>query len=216
LSGNFVYVEVAVSGSEKALAQFRATYLPFSFTLVEPPPSRLNLDRNNLVQTGYQALYGEWEAIAKQWMLKEPASRLGLPFPLTSREGVVSCLELLEEQGHYLGFGREYKRNLDDFGHGTLADWCDEHWGTSKDAEGVRASEDNDGIILRFVADKYPKKLLTKLSMATPGLEMRVTHFDERCRKGAIATTKGGQQVGTVSLSREEMLSHLQRHRDWR
>lgn len=94
VSGNFVHTQLVARGDAKDVRTLVARYVDgahFQLSKAMPVPADLDFELNNLVKTGYDALYGDWQSVARQWMLKEYADNLNLPFPLESREDVTTA-----------------------------------------------------------------------------------------------------------------------------
>jgi hypothetical protein len=198
MSNNFYYMKIVISGARDEVDEFRATYLmgnAFDFGAIIPMPSNLDMDFNNLVETGYEALYGDWAKVAKFWMFKEPAQQKGYLFPLESREEVIDCLKSFACADSYLVSGRRFQENLDNFGHGSRVTWREESWGARGNAEGTKVATFEGMLVFWFIIDKYPAKVLRKLSCLHPALNFRISMVDENKRIGRKFRLANGREI---------------------
>jgi hypothetical protein len=213
VSGNFVYVKIVVCGDSHSREEFKARHLKggqLDLNTVIPMPVELDIDHDNLLQTGYDALYGDWRNVAKQWMLKESADEFGYPFPLESREEVLTCLRSLDGADNYLVPAQRYKRNLERFGHGTAITWREANWGTRSKLDGVKIRETDDAVVIRFVCDAYSGKAIVELSRLWPALEFKVAHVDEYKRQARSLVVKSGREGRKVKESPVELMRNIE------
>jgi hypothetical protein len=173
-------------------------------------PAELDIEDNNLLQTGYDALYGDWRNVARQWMLKEPAEKFGYLFPLESRQEVLRCLRSLESAESYLGPAERYKANIDRFGHGTATTWREANWGTRGKLDGVKIRETDEAVVIRFVCDTYPGKAILELSRRYPALDFKVIHVDEYKRHARSLVVKNGREGRKIKETPLEILRSIQ------
>ncbi len=216
MAGNFNYVKVEIHGDVETLTTFtRESGLPGGFDLnaIDPMPSELDLQKTNLVETGYNAQYGEWQNVARQWMLKELAAEKGYPFPLESRDQVLDCLHALDVRDSYLGPGRRFADNLARFGHGSGETWREEHWGTRDSPDGVKVSITADGVCIWFVIDKFPIKVMKKMSKKYPDLRFDFTYGDDALRNGRGLTLTNGREGAKEKLPKEALPGFLEEYR---
>jgi hypothetical protein len=183
---DYVTSLIELSGSTDPLMAFSAKHLAtgtFDFNTVVPMPSDLQIESSSAVETGYAALYGDWQTEAARWMFKEPAQEFGFPFPLESREQVIQCLQSFDCADMYLLPARAYHQNLAKYGHGDWYGWCSQHWGTKWNADEVRVLQAPDRVALSFVtAGSYPKPILKTLSLSYPEIAFHVRYYDEHFR----------------------------------
>jgi hypothetical protein len=168
----------------------------FDFNTVVPMPPSLEIKSDSSVETGYAALYGNWQEVAGYWMFKEPAAAFGYPFPLQSREQVVACLRSFDCADMYLAPAEQYHRNVIEHGHGDWYGWCQQHWGTKWNADDVSIEASDSAIAIRFVtAGKYPRPILKVLSTSFPSLHFHVRHVDEYLRRGKDFVLVKGREI---------------------
>lgn len=160
-------------------------------------PAELEIEESSAVTTGYDALYGDWTEPAKYWTWKEAAAQLGLPFPLQSREELLACIRSLECADMYLVPARQFKENMERYGHGSWYGWCKEHWGTKWNAEDSSVLATPDQVLVRFTAAQaFPRKVVVGLSKRWPSITMHVCYADEHARWGKDFVLSNGKEVG--------------------
>jgi len=207
MAGNFFYVKLVVSADSSLLKKFEAYHLldgGFDLNSILQLPQELDLEFNNMVEAGYDALYGDWKKPAKFWMLKEAAAAFYFPFPLEGRDQVVRCLKTLDCAESYLGPGQRYKENLEKFGHGSRETWQKENWGTDDNACGVKVFKGDDQALIWFVSNNYPAKAVKRLSRLYPEGIFTVWYVDDFKRTGMNASLKNGREFDKRKLAREE------------
>lgn len=168
-------------------------------------PNELDMEFDNLLETGYDALYGDWQKVAKQWMLKAWAVEKGYSFPLESRDQVIACLESLDCAGKYLVPGNRFKKNLDKYGHGTHEGWREKHWGSRDNAVGVKIVASENPIIFWFIIDKYPARAMKGMSLKYPCINFQVYYADEHKRSGRKLVLHRGTETEKDKISGEEI-----------
>lgn len=203
-----------ITGPAEELAEFKRAHLvrgTFDFNTIISMPQSLAIDSTSCVETGYAALYGNWEEVAKYWMFKEPAGKFGYPFPLLSREQVVACLKSFDCADMYLVPAEQYHKNILEYGHGDWHGWCLEHWGTKWNADEVCITESDDKVSIKFVtAGKYPAPVLKKLSSAFPSLQFHVRYVDEFRRWGKDFVLSNGKETKKVKRTPREIEAEIQ------
>lgn len=208
MSGNFNYfkVEAKGEGADTALCAGelfgKAMAVDFNSAIAMPP--ELDLEWTNVVETGYEAIYGDWEKVARQWMFKEPAARLGLAFPLESREDLLQAFKTMDAWPEYKALADRVAENISRHGIATREPWQLKHWGTEGNAEGAKV-ETRDGITTAwFIANKCPTPVLKTWSKRCPGIDFKVVYADDHLRGGKRFLMRGGRVGDQESLSREE------------
>jgi hypothetical protein len=208
---------IEISGSTDALAGFSAAHLEsgsFDFNTVHRMPPELQIESSSAVETGYAALYGDWQLEAGRWMFKEPAQQFGFPFPLESREQVIKCLQSFDCADMYLLPARTYHENVLRHGHGDWYGWCTEHWGTKWNADDVRIAQAHERVALSFVtAGSYPKPILKKLSLSFPGLAFRVRCYEEHCRWARDFVLSKGRETQKQKRPAREIANEVEAFR---
>ena len=191
---------VEVSGAAHALELLRREQFGagrFSFNTIVPMPAELDLPLNNFVEDGFDALFGDWSRLSARWMLKEAAELRGYPFPLTSRDQVLDCLNALGEDGERrLALGRRFQSNLERHGHGHAAAWRKEYWGVAADVDEVVAEISLDAVSVAFRCDTpFPRKALIQLSKRYPELRMAVSCASETGKRGRKLVLHKGREI---------------------
>lgn len=199
-----------LSGSDDALQSFSRRHLAnsrFSLDSLDPVPKELKYEMSNLVEDGYDALYGDWTKLSGRQMFKDAAEARGFPFPLESRDQIVECFHAFGEVGEqYFPLGHCFHSNLERYGHGHERTWCEEHWGMDSDVEESLAEILLDVIRIAFSSDgSIPQKTLKLLSLAHPGLTFCVYSLSESGRRGKKFDMKNGKQLKKYSASDEEI-----------
>ncbi len=182
MSFNFVYVQICISGDPFELQACLATHLvrgQLDFSTIIPMPTELDFEYNNLVDTGYKALFGAWEEIAKYWLLKEAAYEFGYAFPLQSRSETVKCLRSLDCADLYVLPALRYAENLEKLKHGAASSWQLAHWGAEGNAEGTQVQMIDCVPTLWFVATRIPKHVLVKMSERYHHLDFTISTTDD-------------------------------------
>ena len=204
-----VFVKMTVSGDTKLLQQCAATNFAsgcFDYNTVIPMPAELDIQESSSVTTGYDALFGDWTEPAKYWTWKEAASSLGLPFPLESREQLLACIRSLDCAAMYLEPARQYKENIDRFGHGSWYGWCQQHWGTKWNAEDSVVTLESQQLVVTFTAaSAFPKPVLSALSRKWPELDFKVLYVDEHLRRGRDFCIRNGKETAKTKRSPAEI-----------
>lgn len=206
-----VFSKIVITGEHGALEHCREAHFvagSFDFNSVVPMPHELHLEESSAVETGYDALYGDWTKPAQYWTWKDAAACLGHPFPLQSREQLLACIQSLECAEMYLAPARQYKENMEKYGHGTSYGWCKEHWGTKWNAEDARVAADPARLVVRFTtANSFPKPIAVALSRKWPDLDMRVLYVDEHLRWGRDYRLRKGREVEKAKRAPSEILA---------
>jgi hypothetical protein len=196
---DYVSSLIEITGPAEQLAEFNCLHLvggTFDFNTVCPMPPGLDIESSSAVETGYAALYGNWQEISHFAMFKEPAQSLGFPFPLSSREQVIACLRSFECADMYLVPAKQYHKNITEHGYGDWYGWCREHWGTKWNADEVSVAITSEKIVVKFVtAGAYPKPILKSLSLMFASLEFHIRHIDERHRTGKDFVLLKGKEL---------------------
>lgn len=216
MSSNFYYVKVQVQGESELLALFQRECLRtggLDFDSIEPMPLELDFEKTNLLETGYNALYGEWREVARQWMLKEDAGKKGYPFPLESREQVLACLSALDRSESYLGPGKRFQDNLAKFGHGSRETWREQHWGSQHSPDGVKVSTEIGAVCIWFVIDKFPIKVMKAMSKKYPQLRFDVSYADDAMRNGRRLNLTNGREGSKEKISKEKLRGFIEEYR---
>ena len=208
-----VFLKLILTGETEVLAQCRESHFAqntFDFNSVVPMPTELEIEESSAVETGYAALYGDWTEPAGYWTWKEAASNLGYPFPLESREQLLACIQSLDCAEMYLAPARQYKENVEKYGHGTWYGWCKEHWGTKWNAEDASIYSAPDYLVVRFTAaNSFPKPVMVALSKKWPDLELRVLYADEHLRWGRDYSLRNGREVRKTKRAPSDILSEI-------
>ncbi len=204
-----VFVKITVSGNPDLLQQCAAAHFAngsFDYNSVIPMPAELNIEESSSVTTGYDALYGDWTEPAKYWTWKEAATSLGMPFPLESREQLLACIRSLDCAAIYLEPARQYKENIDRFGHGSWYGWCKQHWGTKWNAEDSAVTLEPQQLVVTFTAtNAFPKPVVSALSRKWPELDFKVLYVDEYLRWGRDFSIRNGKETAKVKRSPSEV-----------
>lgn len=212
-----VFAKLLITGDGKLLERCREAHFAgggFDFNSVVPMPLDLNLEEGSAVETGYDALYGDWKEPAKYWTWKEAAASLGYPFPLESREQLLACIRSLDCAEMYLGPARQFKENVEKYGHGTWYGWCKEHWGTISNAEDPNVAVDPERLIVTFTtASAFPKPIAVALSKKWPESEIRVLYVDEHLRWGRDYRLRNGREAHKVKRAPSEILAEIRGER---
>jgi len=211
-----VFVRIVVSGAPRELEACRQAHFAqgFDFNSIVPMPPELEIEESSAVTTGYAALYGDWTEPAAYWTWKEAAASLGLPFPLQSREQLLACIRSLDCAEMYLAPARQFKENVEKYGHGSWYGWCKEHWGTKWNAEEPSVSAELGQLTVRFTAaGAAPKKVLVALSKRWPSLEVHVQYADEHGRWGRDYVLRSGREAEKIARKPREILEAVL-HRD--
>lgn len=207
MSSNFYYVEIAVSGDAADITRFAHGALSASgvdFNHFRPMPPELDFGNTNLVDTGFHALHGAWQQVARQWMLKAAAEERGYPFPMENREQVLTCLRSLDCADAYVVPGERFHRNLQTTGHGSRESWREEYWGSVQGPEHARFMQQPHAIGIWFLIDRIPAKLFKAMSAMYPDLTFTIRHTDDYRRHGATTVWQKGRQASKVALSADE------------
>jgi len=208
-----VFAKLVVAGEPGLLAKCREAHFAagsFDFNSVVPMPPELDIEESSAVTTGYDALYGNWAEPARYWTWKEAAAKLGLPFPLESREALLACIRSLDCADMYLVPARQYKENVEKHGHGTWSGWCKEHWGTRSNAEDSGVAMESGALIINFTAaSSFPKPVIVALSKRWPDLDFHVRYVDEHLRWGRDYRLRKGREVQKTKRLASEILQEL-------
>ncbi|HEY5994880.1 MAG TPA: hypothetical protein VIU46_09825 [Gallionellaceae bacterium] len=199
-----------ISGSHDALREFSRRHLAnsrFSLDSLDPVPDALKYEMSNLVEDGYDAMYGDWTKLARRWMFKDVADERGFPFPLESREHILECFHAFGEVGEqYFPLGERFHSNLERYGHGHERTWCQEHWGMDYDVEESLVEMLPDVTRIAFSSQgSVPPKTLKLLSQAHPELTFSISSISEMGRRGKKLDMRNGKQVKKYSLPDEEI-----------
>lgn len=200
-------VTLSIHGPLEDLARLAAGELArhhFSFDRIIPTPAELVFELNNFVEDGYDALFGDWRKVAGRRMLQEPATQLGYPFPLQSREQLVRSLEALGQFGiERLELGRRVHTNIERFGFGHQDAWRKKHWACEYDVEEVAIDIGAESIRMGFVLEVMPpRKIIAAFSKTYPRLEIQLACIDEKGTRGQSLHYRNGketQQEASVS-----------------
>lgn len=213
-----VFSKLVISGELEMLDLCRQAHFAsgtFDFNSVVPMPPELDLEESSAVETGYDALYGDWTRPAQYWTWKEAAASLGYPFPLQSREQLLACIQSLDCAEMYLDPARQFKRNVEQYGHGTWYGWCKEHWGTKWNAEETRVAGAPGRLTVRFTtANSFPKPLAVALSRKWADLDMHVLYVDEHLRWGRDYVLRNGREVRKTKRAPSEILADVRTEGD--
>jgi hypothetical protein len=208
--GDFIKLRIIIKGDVNRLVEIRRRYFDagnFDYNSLIPMPSDLNVEIGNHLETGYDALFGEWRNVAKQWMLKEPAAAIDIPWPLGSRDEVIRCIEWLDCADFYFGPARAFKRNLEKYGHGEAGSWMATYWGCdcNADKDKVETVLVSDELHVRFNPGSYPKLVLKKLSQMYPSNCFLIRYVNEYDRPGRSFLLQKGKEVEKHKLPAEEL-----------
>jgi hypothetical protein len=188
---------LTLTGDSDSLAALARQHLPngnFDFNTVQPMPPELEIESSSMVETGYAALYGDWQTETGRWMFKEPAQAFGFPFPLASRRPrpITTTMQL---QRH---------------GHGDWYGWCNEHWGTKWNAEEVRVRIEPDCLHLSFLtANTFPKPIAKALSLAFPSISFHIRCVDEHGRWAKDHRLLKGKESQKLKRSLKEVADEI-------
>lgn len=211
---DYVSSLLEITGPTEQLAEFGRLHLVgemFDFNTICPMPPGLDIESSSAVETGYAALYGNWQEVAHYWMFKDPAKTFGYPFPLQSREQVIACLKSFNCADMYLVPAEQYYKNITEHGHGDWYGWCLEHWGTKWNADEVSVAIAPKKIIVKFVtAGAYPKPILKKLSLAFPSLEFHVRYVDEHHRWAKDFVLLKGKELKKLKRIPKEIATEIE------
>jgi len=200
MAGNFNYFRIEAAADSELFGAGRA--VDFNSAIAMSPG--LNLEWTNVVETGYEAVHGEWQKVARQWMFKGPASSLGLAFPLQSREELLQAFRSMECWPEYKALADRAANNLAEYGFATREPWQLKHWGTEGNAEAGVVEASGGSTIAWFLANKCPTPVLKAWSKRTPGTDLNVTCADDELRGGKRFTVRDGRVSGQASLERDE------------
>lgn len=214
---DFIKLRVSVQGSSTLLEEIHQKYFGssrFDYNLLIPMPIELDIDVGSNLETGYDALYGDWRIVAKQWMLKEPAAALNYFWPLESREDVCSCIDWLDCSEFYFAPARAFKANLEKYGHGAAHSWMEENWGCDCNADKDRLETVFvDGELhFRLNVGSYPKLVFKKLSKLYPTLIFVIRYVNEYDRPGRSFVLKGGKEAEKHKLLPEQLKGLVHGH----
>lgn len=211
---DYVTTLIVITGptaSLQSLVQAHLSSNTFDFNTITRMPDGLDIESGSAIETGYAALYGDWQSVAAYWMFKEPAEKFGYPFPLASREQVLTSLRSFDCPDIYLGPAAQYHHNMQTHGHGDWYSWCNEYWGTKHNADEVAVQIEPDVVRLKFVtAGKYPKPVLDTLSKSFSDLEFHVRHFDENLRGVKDFVLVNGRETKKTKRVPSEVLAEVQ------
>lgn len=201
MSGNFNYFRIEAAADP---GLFGTPGLPVDFNSAIAMPPGLDLEWNNLVETGYEALHGDWQKVAGQWMFKQAANGLGLHFPLQSREDLLEAFRTMECWPEYKSLADRAAGNLAEYGFATREPWQRKHWGTEGNAEGGLVQACDAGVAAWFIADKCPTAVLRAWSSRCPGVDFHVSYADDHLRGGKRLVVRDGRISGQTGLLPEE------------
>jgi len=213
LMADFVTSLVVIDGPDATLEAFTRRHLAgntFDFNTVRPMPPGLDIESSSSVETGYAALYGDWQTVAGYWMFKEPAQQFGFPFPLESREQVIRSLQSFDCAELYLAPAEAYHNNIIQHGHGDWHGWCRENWGAKWNADEVVIEAKDPPLYLKFVtAGSYPKPILKALSTTYPDLQFHVRYADEHLRWARDFVLVNGKETRKIKRPAKEISAEI-------
>jgi hypothetical protein len=208
MSGNFNFFKIEIKGGgadvSRCTNELFGEGLTVDFNSAIAMPPELDLEWTNVVETGYEAIHGEWQKVARQWMFKEPATTLGLAFPLESREELLQAFCTMDSWAEYKALADRVAQNVSRHGFATREPWQVKHWGTDGNAEGGKVEIKDGATIAWFIANKPPAPVLKAWSKRCPGVDFTVTHADDHLRSGKRFVIRDGRIGEQESLTREE------------
>jgi hypothetical protein len=214
---DFVKLRATISGDRPSLAELRARHFAgkgFDYNTVIPMPAELAVDGGSTLETGHAALFGDWRSVAKQWMLKEPAAKLGFVWPLESREEVLASLQSLDCAELYLAPARAFQANIEKYGHGGWFSWCKEQWGSPWNANEapIATAEHGGKLYVRATLPSYPSKIFSQLSKTWETLSFLVQYVNEHERRGRSFVLRQGREVETHKMAAAEIAKAVHSH----
>lgn len=197
MSFNFLYFHVVIKGSAEEVGRLWNEFADTGFSLqkVCPVPAELDFENTNLVKTGFAALFGDWESVSRQWMLKECATKNGYSFPLQSREQVIECLREVDKGNHYLQPAVTFKANLEKYGFGSREEWRKKYWGIPDEVSVSLFERHADSIELRFAASASPRVAMKSLSKQFPELIFDIRFRSDSGKKSGLLILKAGKEI---------------------
>lgn len=197
MSFNFLYFKLIIKGLPDELDRLWSEFADEGFSLQKicPVPAELDFENTNLVQTGFAALFGDWESVSRQWMLKEAATKNGYPFPLETREQVVKCLSEVDKDNLYLKPALTFKDNLESHGFGSREEWRKKYWGIPDEVSVSLFERRSDCIELRFAASALPRAALKSLSKKFPGVTFGIDFQSESGKRSGRLTLTAGKET---------------------
>lgn len=206
-------VLISIDGPDAAKRDFWQHHIaaqPWSLNSFVPMPHELDYELNNFVTDGYDALFGDWRALAGYWMFKEAAAQRDYPFPLEAREQVLACIAALGEFGERrLMLGQRFHDNLQRFGHGHALTWQKQHWGIEGDADGLVA-HCGPSLMLSLTTYGVPSpKFLGVISKPHPQLAMRVDAQTQEGRRGKSLLMKAGKIIERFEADDQQIKTRI-------
>ncbi len=189
---NWCYQKLRVQGSPDDLARFRMAILPegmFELDRIIPMPRELDVQEGSVGNTGYQALYGNWNDV-----LASMSRNVEVPDEAQlSREAFVAWLEIREPDTASLG--RQYLANVERHGHRSWYGWRIEHWGTKWEigSDQQNIVEENDStLVIQFETAWSPiHPVVLKLACRYPDLRFDLWYLDEGGGFAGRSTVQG-------------------------
>jgi hypothetical protein len=200
MAGNFNYFKIETAADAGLFGEDLAV----DFNSAIAMPASLDLEWSNVVETGYEAVHGDWRKVSRQWMFKEAASSLGLAFPLQSREDLLQAFRTMECWPEYKALADRVAGNLAEHGFATREAWQLKHWGTEGNAEGGTVETPEGGMTAWFMANKCPTPVLKAWSRRATGIDLLVTYADDQLRGGKRLIVRDGRIGEQESLKSDE------------
>ncbi|KQZ45146.1 hypothetical protein [Duganella sp. Root1480D1] len=200
MAGNFNYFRIDTAADPELFG----TALAVDFNSAIAMPPALDLEWSNVVETGYEAIHGDWRKVAAQWMFKEAASSLGLAFPPQSREDLLQAFRTMECWPEYKAMADRAAGNLAEHGFATREPWQLKHWGTEGNADGGMIEALEGRKTVWFIANKCPTPVLKAWSRRVPEIDLHVTYADDQQRSGKRFIVREGRIGEQARLQPEE------------
>ena len=215
---DFIKLRATISGDWESVSELHSAHFAdgsFDYNTVIPMPRELaGVDDGSNLETGYAALFGDWASVAKQWMFKEPAAALGLPWPLESREQVIAAIGWFDCAEFYFGPARAFHANITKYGHGSWFSWAKEHWGTpwNGNATPLEAATYEGTLHLRVTLPSYPSKVFGTLSKQYSGLSFLIQYVHEYERRGRSFVLRNGRELEKHKIPAAEIAKAVHTH----
>jgi hypothetical protein len=163
----------------------------FSFNKIIPMPQELHVESNGQGQIGYEAWYGNWEAVMEyEWVRPKMEGRSH------TREGLKEMLRSEESGFEYERMGKIYHDNIERYGCPTWYEWHIQNWGTKWDAcEPAMTHEKHETIYTFDTAWSPPEKVIIALSKRFPNLMMTLEFREPGMAFEGTLVCKGGAVI---------------------